>query len=141
MYELFVKIVWLRNEHLPLFKNEYNDTPSMNRCVQFNPNCLPCMKGCVQFNPNCLPSMNGCVQFNPNCLPSMNSTFSNHVKSFLWANMDLYIPYRHIYVWWEISPPSDWILIMYIFCSLLSLPFFKILKSGLLLVLYAFLKG
>ena len=26
MWELFVKISWLRNEHLPLYKNEYNDT-------------------------------------------------------------------------------------------------------------------
>ena len=27
MYELFVKLVWLWNEHSPLYKNEYNGTP------------------------------------------------------------------------------------------------------------------
>ena len=26
MHELFVKTVWLWNEHLPLYKNEYNGT-------------------------------------------------------------------------------------------------------------------
>ena len=31
MYELFVKLVWLWNEHSPLYKNEYNGTPSLSR--------------------------------------------------------------------------------------------------------------
>ena len=26
MYELYVKVAWLQNENLPLYKNEYNDT-------------------------------------------------------------------------------------------------------------------
>ena len=29
MYELFVKLVWLWNEHSPLYKNEYNGTGLM----------------------------------------------------------------------------------------------------------------
>ena len=30
MCELFSKVVWLRNEHLPLYKSEYNGTSKIS---------------------------------------------------------------------------------------------------------------
>ena len=30
IYELFVKVAWLQNEHLPLYKKDYNGTVEMN---------------------------------------------------------------------------------------------------------------
>ena len=43
MCELFVKVDWLRNEHLPLYKNEYTDTKYINQSKKLkckSPLCL-----------------------------------------------------------------------------------------------------